>query len=53
LSATTRSKPRFSLKLGYADRPDVISDAKPGFELRLTRRLSEVRVASNAEQIRG
>jgi RHS repeat-associated protein len=49
----TDDKPRFSLKLGYADRPDVISDAKPGFELRLTRRLSEVRVASGAEQIRG
>jgi RHS repeat-associated protein len=49
----TDDKPRFSLKLGYADRPDVISDAKPGFELRLSRRLAEVRVLSGPEQIRG
>jgi hypothetical protein len=49
----TDDKPRFSLKLGYVDRPDVISDAKPGFELRLTRRLSEVRVFSGPEQLRG
>jgi RHS repeat-associated protein len=49
----TDDKPRFSVRFVYAERPDAISDAKPGFDLRLTRRLTEVRVRSGSEQIRG
>ncbi|HMI92475.1 MAG TPA: SpvB/TcaC N-terminal domain-containing protein, partial [Polyangiales bacterium] len=43
---------RFSVRFVYEERPDVVSDGKPGFELRLTSRLSEVRVFSGSEQIR-
>jgi len=44
--------PRFSVRLEYADRNDVISTCVPGFDLRLTQRLTRVRVYSRAQQIR-
>lgn len=46
------SQPRHSVRFVYEARPDTLSDAKPGFELRLTQRLKEVRVFSSAEVIR-
>lgn len=46
-------QPRHSVRFVYETRPDVISDAKPGFELKLTQRLKEVRIFSGAELIRG
>ncbi len=47
---------RHSVRMVYETRPDIISDARPGFELRLTQRLKEVRIYSGAatpEQVRG
>lgn len=37
---------RHSVRFTYETRPDILSDARPGFELRLTQRLKEVRVYS-------
>lgn len=45
-------QPRHSVRFIYEVRPDTISDAKPGFDLRLTQRLKEVRVFSGAELVR-
>jgi RHS repeat-associated protein len=47
-----QGKPRFSVRFVYGERPDLISDGKPGFDLRLTQRLTSVRVFSGAELIR-
>src|SRR5690606_27511050 len=44
--------PRYAVELEYEARPDHIIDAKPGFELRLTRRLSAIRVRVRGEQLR-
>lgn len=44
--------PRFSVRMGYEARPDVRSDATPGFEIRLARRLSTIGVLSDATVIR-
>ncbi len=44
--------PRYSVRLVYEARPDLLSDARPGFELRLTQRLKEVRVVAGTEAIR-
>ncbi len=46
---------RHSVRFTYETRPDPQSDAKPGFELKLTRRLKDVRIFSGTtapEQIR-
>ncbi len=43
---------RFSMRFVYEARPDVMSDASPGYEIQLTQRLSEVRVMSEAAMIR-
>lgn len=43
---------RHSVRFIYEARPDAISDAKPGFDLRLTQRLKEVRIFSGAEIVR-
>ncbi len=45
-------QPRHSVRFIYEARPDAISDAKPGFDLRLTQRLKEVRIFSGAEVVR-
>ena len=45
-------QPRHSVRFLYEARPDAISDAKPGFDLRLTQRLKEVRIFSGAEVVR-
>ncbi len=45
-------QPRHSVRFTYEARPDAISDAKPGFDLRLTQRLKEVRIFSGAEVVR-
>lgn len=45
-------QPRHSVRFVYEARPDFISDARPGFELRLTSRLKELRVFSGAELVR-
>lgn len=44
--------PRHSVRFVYESRNDAISDAKPGFDLRLTQRLKEVRIFSGAEVVR-
>ncbi len=44
--------PRYELALGYENRPDHISDGKPGFETVLTQRLHEILVRSRGEQLR-
>lgn len=43
---------RYSLRFIYENRDDVISDARPGFELRLTQRLKEVRLVAVGEVTR-
>ena len=44
--------PRYTVSFGYATRPDELSDGKPGFEERITRRLSTVTIAVRGEVIR-
>lgn len=47
--------PRHSVRFTYEPRADVITDAMPGFELKLTQRLKDIRIFSGAaasEQIR-
>ncbi len=46
------AKPLYHLKFGYEDRPDHVSDGKPGFDLRLTKRLKEVQITSNGQRFR-
>ena len=38
--------------LDYGDRPDVLSDGRPGFDLRTDRRLVSLKVLSNGLQVR-
>jgi RHS repeat-associated protein len=47
--------PRHSVRFTYEDRSDVLSDAQPGIELRLTKRLREIGIYSGTsapEQVR-
>lgn len=44
--------PRFSIRMGYEARPDVRSDATPGFEIQLARRLTTIQVLSDTTPIR-
>ncbi len=44
--------PRYSLRFTYENRGDIISDARPGFELRLTQRLKDVRLFAASEVVR-
>ncbi|MCA9517477.1 MAG: VCBS repeat-containing protein, partial [Myxococcales bacterium] len=44
--------PRFSVRMGYADRADVDSSATPGFEIRLAKRLATIQVLSDTTVIR-
>ncbi|MFO0750358.1 MAG: SpvB/TcaC N-terminal domain-containing protein [Myxococcota bacterium] len=44
--------PRFSVRMGYEARTDVVSNATPGYEIRLARRLATVQVLSDATVIR-
>ena len=44
--------PRFSVRFVYEDRPDIVSNAAPGYEIQLAKRLSEVIVNSEATPIR-
>ncbi|MBL8952706.1 MAG: VCBS repeat-containing protein [Myxococcaceae bacterium] len=49
------AQPRHSVRFTYEPRSDVLSDARPGFELRLTQRLKDIRIYSGTaapEQIR-
>ena len=46
------SRPRFSVRLAYEDREDILSDAKPGFIVELDKRLREVEVLSRSEVVR-
>jgi len=48
----TSTGPRFSMRFEYGSRPDIVSSCVPGFDLRLTKRLSRIRVLSLAQQIR-
>lgn len=43
---------RYAIELAYEARPDELSDARPGFELRMTRRLREIRVRVRGVQLR-
>ena len=45
-------QPRHSVRFVYEARQDILSNATPGFEMKLTQRLKEVRVLSGAEVIR-
>lgn len=42
---------RYIASLSYEDRPDWISDGKPGFEVLQTKRLAAVRVLARGEQV--
>jgi RHS repeat-associated protein len=44
--------PRYDVGLAYESRADVMSDAKPGFELRLSKRLASIQVRARGEQLR-
>lgn len=44
--------PRFSVRFVYEDRPDVVSNATPGYEIQLTKRLGEIRVRSESTTLR-
>ena len=43
---------RYAATFSYSERDDVLSDCKPGFDERTTRRLVGVSITTNAEQIR-
>lgn len=43
---------RHSVRFTWEDRTDLLSDGRPGFDLRLTRRLKDVRIFSGTELIR-
>ncbi len=45
-------EPRYAVVLEYENRSDIISDAKPGFETLITKRLRSVRVLARGEQLR-
>lgn len=45
-------EPRYQVLFAYEERPDQISDAKPGFELRLSQRLVSIRVFVRGVQLR-
>lgn len=45
-----RERGRYRVELIYEDRPDQISDAKPGFDLRLDRRLRTVAIFARDQQ---
>src|SRR5262249_25425914 len=44
--------PRFYVKFSYEARQDVLSDCKPGFNLLLDQRLTEVAIFAGSEKIR-
>jgi len=44
--------PRFQVLLTYESRPDQLSDAKPGFDVRLGHRLTGIQVLSRGVQLR-
>ena len=48
----TGVRPTYQVQLSYEDRPDLVSDAKPGFELLLSKRLTGVRVLVRGQQLR-
>ncbi|MEO1234459.1 MAG: toxin TcdB middle/N-terminal domain-containing protein [Myxococcota bacterium] len=48
----TSATPTYRMQLAYEGRSDAVSDAKPGFERRLTQRLSEVRVTTRGRPLR-
>lgn len=43
---------RHSVRMSYEARGDILSDGRPGFEMKLTQRLKDVRIFSGAEMIR-
>ena len=45
-----RQRGRYRIELIYEDRPDQISDAKPGFDLRLDRRLKTIVIFARNQQ---
>ena len=49
---TTSGKPLYQVRIKYEDRPDPISDCKPGFDLQTTKRVTEVLVTSEGQRIR-
>lgn len=44
--------PRYRVDLAWEPRPDELSDCKPGFDLRLTKRLSGVKASVRGNQLR-
>ena len=47
-----QGKALYRINIKYEDRPDPISDCKPGFDLRTTKRTSEVTIFSEGQRIR-
>ena len=47
-----QDKPLYRVEFTYEDRPDPISDGKPGFDLKTTKRLKEVVVYTEGQRIR-
>ncbi len=47
-----QNKPLYRVEFLYEDRPDPISDGKPGFDLKTTKRLKEVVVYTEGQRIR-
>lgn len=48
----TEAAPTYQVELAYEGRADAVSDAKPGFDSVLTRRLSQVMVRARGQQLR-
>ncbi|HWA72744.1 MAG TPA: toxin TcdB middle/N-terminal domain-containing protein [Polyangiaceae bacterium] len=47
-----KDDPRYEVRLSYEPRPDEISDARPGFDLRLSERLTAIQVLVRGVQLR-
>ncbi len=45
-------KPLYQAELIYEDRPDPISDGKPGFDLQTKKRVKEIKITSNGQRFR-
>lgn len=46
------NKPLYRMRFQYEDRPDPISDGKPGFDLQTLKRLKELEITSDGQRFR-
>ena len=49
---STAGKPLYEAHFRYEDRPDPISDGKPGFDLQTTKRVKEIYITSGGKRFR-